>query len=288
MRSDATHRAPDAAVLVRVLDQLRDANLALDGRRGAVLTPADAREVVVTGDLHGNRGNFGVIARRADLAHHPHRHLIVQEVLHGGPRDDTGAGQSHLLLVDIVRLACSCPGRVHILMGNHEMSEWTGHHVQKDGENLSTVFRMGLARSYGDQADAVSHAVRGLCGSLPLVVRLPDCVAVTHSMPRASRLDGVSPDVLDMGLTRIACRKGQLAFDLVWGRLARASDAEAFARWLGVDWVVTGHEPCAEGYALPHPHHVMLESSGWPAAFLMLPTDHPLTPDQMQAAVKLI
>jgi len=212
----------------------------------------------------------------------------VQEVLHGGPRDDTGAGQSHRLLEQIVNLAEAHPGHVHLLMGNHEMAEWTCRRVQKSGEDLSLVFRQGLVRSYGCQAVEVGEAIRALCGALPVVVRLPNRIAAVHSMPRARILEGTSRDVLDRDLTPEQCDKGCLPFEMVWGRLGRASDAEAFAAWLDVDWVVTGHEPCSDGFAIPNPHQVLLETSGWPAAYLLSPADHPLTPDEMAAAVKMI
>lgn len=286
--SEPRQSMPDASRLMRLLAEVRQANLAVPGRQGAMLALGDAHAVVVTGDLHGNRGNFQVIARRAALARHPDRHLVVQEVLHGGPRDDSGAGQSHLLLDDILRLAQAHPGRVHILMGNHEMSEWTGRRLQKAGEDVGMAYRMGLARSYGDQAARVGEAIRALCGSLPLVVVLPNRIAAAHSMPHADRLADVSADTLREDLTPDRCGKGCLAFELVWGRLPSPSDAQAFARWLDVDWVVTGHEPCPDGYALPHPHHVMLETSGWPGAYLLLPTDHPLTPEEIRAAIKPI
>ena len=50
-----------------------------------VLTPELADEVMITGDLHGHRRNFNLIRSTAALDSIPRRHLVLQEVCHGGP-----------------------------------------------------------------------------------------------------------------------------------------------------------------------------------------------------------
>ena len=64
-----------------------EANRHTPGRQGNVvaLTPEVADEVMITGDMHGHRRNFNLIRRLAALAKHPRRHLVLQEVCHGGP-----------------------------------------------------------------------------------------------------------------------------------------------------------------------------------------------------------
>src|SRR5687767_3516362 len=69
-------------------------------RRGSTVRigPDDADEVLVSADLHGHRGNFDAIMALADLDNHPRRHLVLQEVCHGGPAYRDGGCMSHRLL----------------------------------------------------------------------------------------------------------------------------------------------------------------------------------------------
>ena len=76
-----------AEQVIELCQQAAEANRSTAGRRGNVvlLTPENGDEVFVAADLHGNRLNFNELLRIADLANHPRRHLVMQEVCHGGP-----------------------------------------------------------------------------------------------------------------------------------------------------------------------------------------------------------
>ena len=51
---------------------------------------------MVTGDLHGHRRNFNLIRRIAASDNIPERHLVLQEVCHGGPTyPQNGGCMSH-------------------------------------------------------------------------------------------------------------------------------------------------------------------------------------------------
>ena len=76
--------------------------------------------LVVTGDIHGHRRNFERAITYADLDHHPDRHLVFHEVIHGGPEDSFGGCLSYRLLYDVYRYKMSFPDRVHIILGNHD------------------------------------------------------------------------------------------------------------------------------------------------------------------------
>ena len=120
-------------------------NLDSDCRVGSIVEiKADAvDEVMITGDLHGNRHNFNAIRRIADLRNHARRHLILQEVCHGGPTYPANGGcMSHTLLEDVAKLITEFPGRVHFLLGNHEWAELTDYPIQKNGQMLNLMFRL--------------------------------------------------------------------------------------------------------------------------------------------------
>ena len=72
---------------IAIFGQATEANRNTPGREGnvVVLTPELADDVMITGDLHGHRRNFNLIRRIAALDEHPRRHLLLQEVCHGGP-----------------------------------------------------------------------------------------------------------------------------------------------------------------------------------------------------------
>ncbi len=71
---------------VKMLAMVRRACMlfrATPGRRGAVIHLDNADDVLVAGDLHGNITTFKQILIMADLARHPKRHLVLQELVHG-------------------------------------------------------------------------------------------------------------------------------------------------------------------------------------------------------------
>src|SRR5947209_6550944 len=114
---------------IRHLTTLRRAVVAFrstPGRRGRVGYLEDVDEVLVAGDLHGNLENFKTVLQRAELAAHPRRHLVLQEVVHGPHRYPAGGDKSHQLLDLLAALKCQFPRQVHFLMGNHELAQWTG------------------------------------------------------------------------------------------------------------------------------------------------------------------
>nr|NKB45418.1 hypothetical protein [Alphaproteobacteria bacterium] len=82
-------------------------NLNTPGREHNVvrITPEMGDEVMITADLHGHRRNYAKIRRIADLANNPKRHLVLQEVCHGGPTYPSNGGcMSHTMLEDVARL----------------------------------------------------------------------------------------------------------------------------------------------------------------------------------------
>ena len=95
--------------IIDLLNNGVEANLSDRFRQGnLVYLPADAY-LIATGDIHGHRRNFERIASFADLTNHPDRHVILQEVIHGGPEDAEGGCLSYKLLFEIVRYKLSFP-----------------------------------------------------------------------------------------------------------------------------------------------------------------------------------
>ena len=122
---------------------------------------------------------------------------MLQELIHGVPDVPraTRGTRSHQL-VDLVpsALKCQYPERVHLILGNHELSELTGRPIAKNGVPLNALFRQGIDTAYGARSASVYSAYQELFAALPLCVRTPNRVFLCHTVP-----DAIELDALDLG-----------------------------------------------------------------------------------------
>ena len=57
------------------------------------------------------------------------------------------------------------------------------------------------------------------------------------------------------------------------GRDYREANARAFAEIVDAKVLITGHEPCPEGFNTPNPYQVVLDCCADKACYVILPTD---------------
>lgn len=246
-----------------------------------------ADDVMITGDLHGQRIHFNKLCRIANLESKPRRHLVLQEVCHGGPLYPSSSGcMSHLLLEDVARLKVQYPDRFHFLLSNHELAELNDFPIAKGGQMLNLQFRAGLKRMYGDAMGRIREALVEFLSTCPLSVRLASGVFACHGIPEGVDQDGFDTDVFQRRLTKDDLRPDGAAFRLVWGRDFRQENAEAFSRLVGADVLVHGHEPCAEGFATPNERQVILDCAGPNACYLIVPAGGSTTHEQITARIQ--
>ena len=253
-----------------------EGNLRAPGRKGNVvdITPELAGEMMITGDLHGNRSNFESILGLAALEDNPRRHLILQEVCHGGPTYASNGGcKSHTLLEDVARLTTEYPGRVHFILGNHELAELTDYPIQKNKQMLNLSFRLGLQEMYGLAADSVREAYFPFLRSCPLGVSLPGDILVTHSIPESADSIPFDGSIFTHTLEPQEYHRRDGVFDLVWGRDYRRENAAAFAQVVGAKVLINGHEPCAEGFGTPNDIQIIIDCCNSKASYVTLATD---------------
>ena len=274
--------------LLTIFDQAAEANRQTPGRQGnvVVLSPELAGEVMVTGDLHGHRRNFNLIRRLAALESNSARHLLFQEVCHGGPTYPDGSCMSHTILEDVAWLKTKYPSRLHFILGNHELAELSDFAIQKNRQLLNLQFRLGLQRMYGAAAEKVYEAYRRFLRSCPLAVRLPQGVFISHSLPEDVDTVGFDPSVFTRELTAEDYAEWGEVFRLVWGRDYRGENARAFARLVGAKILISGHEPCYEGFMAPNDLQVILDCCGQPAAYVILPVGEELSHDEIMERVR--
>ncbi len=266
--------------VVAAFEKAKRASERTPGRQGNVvlISPEMADEVMITGDLHGNRDNFNRILQIADLATHPRRHLILQEVCHGGPLDRSGlACMSHMMLEDVAQLIMEFPERVHFLLSNHELAELVDFPIIKGGKMLNLLFRRGLQKTYGEAAERICRAFMPFLRSLPLAVRLTTGVFISHSVPEKTDRLPFDAGVLERPFSDADLAEGGAVFRMLWGRDLRLVNATAFARQVGADVLITGHEPCPEGYRIANDRQIILDCCGPKACYLMLPTGEKLS-----------
>jgi hypothetical protein len=253
-----------------------EANWRTSGREGStvLLDPPSVDEVTVTGDLHGNRRNLNLIRRIADLDKHPKRHLVLQEVCHGGPTYPANGGcMSHTMLEDVAKLKVQYGDRVHFLLGNHELSEVTDYPIQKNKQMLNLLFRLGLQQMYGSAADKIREAFVPFIQSCPLAVRLPGGIFICHSIPEKVDAHHFDKNIFTRQLDPLEFYERNAVFDLVWGRDYRQENADAFARLVRAEVLINGHEPCPDGFATPNARQVILDCCGERACYAILPID---------------
>src|SRR5262249_23178279 len=158
-----------------------------------------------------------LLLQRADLARHPRRHLVLQEVVHGPHRYPAGGDKSHQLVDLLAALKCQHPRQVHFLLGNHELSQFTDRPVVKDDETYNQAFRDAIAAAYGPRAEEVYARYGELFAAVPVAVRTPNRVLLTHSVPSRSRLAGFDPAALERDPTADTdLRRGGAVYSLVW------------------------------------------------------------------------
>jgi len=265
----------------------------------------DATDVCVAGDLHGNVDNFSRFLKVADLGKHPGRHLVLQEVIHGKfryppplfstplPDGERGWGEgrgggdkSHQLLDLIAALKCQYLGRVHFLPGNHELSQWTNRRIGKGDEDLNDLFRLGVETAYKDHAAAICEAYMQMIAASPLVVRTPNRVYLSHTLPAAQRLEAFDPAVLErneFGQEDLVL--GGTVHSLLWGRTTSEEHVAAFLKKVDADWLITGHVPQERGFAVANSRQLILDAQGSPACYCLFPCDRALSLKDLTAMV---
>src|SRR5262249_25618477 len=149
----------------------------------------------------------------------------------------------------VAALKCQFPRQVHFLLGNHELAQWTDKTVSKGDVDYNGLFRQGVATAYGAHADEVYGAYGELFAVVPLALRTPNRVFLSHSLPSARRLAGFDLAVLERdehGPEDLSL--GGSVYSLVWGRDVSAAAATAFLAQVDADLLVTGHVPCDRGF----------------------------------------
>ncbi len=260
-----------------IIHQAAQLNRTDPARRGSTIHLEGELEIIVVGDIHGNRSSLWKVLSTADLEHNPQRRLILQEIIHGPPDPRTGCDRSVEVLLRAAREKVQHPQQVIFILGNHDVAQVTGNEVFKDGCGACKSFCEGVNYCFKDDAPEVLEAINEFCLSLPLVVRCPNKVLISHTLPSPDRMEIAGVDILDREYTDEDLRRGGAVYEWTWGRDPSEEQIEALGRELGVEFFVLAHRAVPQGYEILTPRAVTLGSDDNRGCVLRFNTDTVLT-----------
>ena len=249
---EITDRLDRAAILMR-RDPLRQGN---------VVALPHAGELVVLGDIHGDLDNFSRVVEWAALYRNRDKYLVLQELIHGGPQDDRGGDLSYRLLEEAAALKIRYKSQVQMILSNHDLCEILGANITKSGMNTSAVFWRGIENAYGSAWPEVHGAYRRFLAALPLAVRTPNGLFISHSTPQGDALESFDYSIFQRALAMEDYLPGGSVHALVWGRWHDQQAADRFAKAVEAEVLVTGHQTSMPGVKTPTSRHIVLVSDG--------------------------
>ena len=270
---------PDPQKILATVRKATELFRSTPGRAGSVVALESALEVMVVGDLHGNLPAFRQALTVAALDKHPRRHLVLQELVHEIFKyEEDRPDRSHRLVDLVSALKCQYPDRVHLILGNHELSELTGRVIGKDGQALNLRFRQGIELSYGARTNEVYQTYLEQFAALPLAVRTPNRVFICHTLPDARYLDELDMELLKADRWPAeAMKRGGTIYALTWGRDTTPETVDRFAVMVDADWFITGHQPCDEGFRQANHRQIIIDGTNPYPAYCLFSAIDPVT-----------
>ena len=246
-------------------------------RKGNIINLPETGKVIVAGDLHGHQRNFERIQKLADLGNNPWTHVILQEIIHGGPEDDYGGCLSWQLLFDVIRYKIEFPDQVHILIGNHDTAAICNTSVLKAGKEMNRAMQSAMQRHFESHYDKVYAAMTDYMLSQPLAIRCANRIWLSHSLPADQYIDDFDLSVFNRPYTLDDIERPNAVYLLTWGRRQSPEGLKRMAEMLDVDTFILGHQPQEMGWSLAGPNTLILASEHSFGCLLQFDLDKPYT-----------
>lgn len=260
-----TTEADRAIELLKKARAGRDADPRVQGR--GVLLPGEG-EVWLTGDLHGNVDNLKRFAKLADLANHPERILVLQEIVHARFITADNKDLSFVAIMEAIRLMAEFPGRVYCLLGNHDLAVHLDRELVKGGKYLNRYLYRGMAYMYRERWEAVLDEYRTFIAGMPAAIFAPNGVFMAHSTPKRPFIPSLSRDMIYESGPKVSLKRLKPIAALVNGREYAPDAADAFADQMEVDLLLCGHTPTNRGFKIPNHRHLIIDSQHEKASYV--------------------
>jgi serine/threonine-protein phosphatase PP1 catalytic subunit len=245
---------------IQLCQQGAELNRSCQFRKGNIIHLPSTGKVVVSGDLHGHRRNFERIQKLADLKNNPQTHVVLQEIIHGGPEDDYGGCLSWQLLFDAIRYKIEYPNQVHILLGNHDTAAISNSAVLKAGKEMNRVMQSAMKRHFDQHYNDVYAAMCDYLMSQPLAVRCENRIWLSHSLPADQYIDDFDLSIFNRPYTLDDIERPNSVYLLTWGRRHSPEALKQLGQMLDVDTFILGHQPQETGWALAGINTVIIAS----------------------------
>ncbi len=243
-------------------------------------------DLVVAGDLHNHQRNFQRVRSLAALDKHPDRHVILQEIVHGGLLGADGGDHSLDLLLEAIVWADQFPGQVHFLLANHDLAQVYGHPIMKDGYDLTDRFTRYFKTRAGTQYAAAAQAFRAFMLTMPLAAVTFSGILLAHSLPGPRDMTTFDNTILRRQLTEADFSRTGSVYQLVWGRGQTPEVLSALCRAWWCELFICGHQAQDSGYGVIGERMLILDSCHNHGTYLRIDLAKPYTMNDLIAAIK--
>jgi hypothetical protein len=164
-----------------------------------------------------------------------------------------------------------------VMLANHDVAEMLDIQLYKGTTNQTQKFLEGLIHAYGDRHMEIKRAYCEFFKALPLAIRTPNRVWISHSTPHLDALPEFDYSIFERELTDDDFRRESSVYSFLWGRNQSEMAGKIFARHMDVDLMIVGHQPSQMGFMTPNNWHIVLYSDNRLGRFLEVPLDQPVT-----------
>jgi hypothetical protein len=275
-----TVRDSDGPAVIAILEQSIEIMEQTPGRHHHVVHLPDHGRLLIAGDLHDNTVHLRKATHAAGLEKSDDHHLIIQELIHGGHLVN-GVDLSYRMLVRVASLIVQSPGRVHPILGNHELAQRFRRPISKGAGDATAQFLDGVEWVFPHDADDVLAAIDAFIDTMPIAVKCAAGVLCSHSLPAPRDMERFDPTVLDRALTRedYASPDGSVHL-MTWGRGQSVEQVDALAKTWGVETFCVGHASVPSGIETRCGRMIVLNSDHQHGRVLPLDLANPIAPQE--------